>query len=211
MGGVDGVHDLGGMQDFGPVLADLAEPVFHASWEARVFGTGAIVTLQGLASTNTFRHAIERMDPAHYLGSSYYEHWLTAFATLLVEQGVLTREELEARTGGSFPLSRPSQAPSWTGATAGARSRFAVGDRVCVSEAHPRGHTRCPRYVRGKRGLVDRCDGAFTLPDADVHGSDSPLEPTYSVRFDAQELWGEEADASATVSVDLWESYLELM
>jgi len=207
---VDGVHDLGGMQDFGPVLVEPAEPVFHASWEARVFGIGAIVTLQGLANTNTVRHAIERMDPAHYLGSPYFEHWLTAFATLLVEQGVLTREELEARTGTPFPLSRPSQAPPWTAAAAGGpRSRFAVGDRVRVSQAHPRGHTRCPRYVRGKQGVVDRCDGPFTLPDADVHGDDPPIEPTYSVRFDAAELWGEEAEAGATVSVGLWESYLE--
>lgn len=206
---MDGVHDLGGMQDFGPVLAEPAEPVFDASWEGRVFGIGGIVTLQGLANTNTVRHAIERMDPAHYLGSPYFEHWLTAFATLLVEQGVLTREELEARTGAPFPLSRPSQAPPWTAAAGDARSRFAVGDRVRVSEAHPRGHTRCPRYVRGKQGVVDRCDGPFTLPDADVHGDDPPIEPTYSVRFDAAELWDQEAEPGATVSVGLWQSYLE--
>src|SRR5947199_102992 len=131
---VDGVHDLGGMQDFGPVLVERSEPVFHASWEARVFGIGGIVTLQGLANTNKVRHAIERMDPSHYLGSPYFEHWLTAFATLLVEQGVLTREELEARAGVPFPLSRPSQAPPWPRAAAGdGHSRFAVGDRVRVA------------------------------------------------------------------------------
>jgi nitrile hydratase subunit beta len=201
------------MQDFGPVLAEPAEPAFHAPWEGRVFGIGAIVTLQGLANTNSVRHAIERMDPAHYLGSPYFEHWLTAFATLLVEQGTLTREELEARAGGSFPVSRPSQAPPWTAraaaASVDARSRFAVGDRVRVSDAGPRGHTRCPRYVRGKQGVVDRCDGAFTLPDADVHGDDPPIEPTYSVRFGAAELWGEEAESRVAVSVGLWESYLE--
>lgn len=198
------------MQDFGPVLVEPAEPVFHALWEARVFGIGGIVSLQGLANTNTVRHAIERMDPAHYLGSPYFEHWLTAFATLLVERGVLTREELEAHAGGFFPLSRPPQALSWTAAASDARSRFAVGDRVRVSEAHQRGHTRCPRYVRGRQGVVDRCDGAFALPDADVHGDDPPIEPTYSVRFDAAELWGEEAEPGSTVSVDLWESYIKL-
>jgi nitrile hydratase len=37
------------------------------------------------------------MDPAHYLESSYYEHWLTAIETLLVEKGVLTQDELAAR------------------------------------------------------------------------------------------------------------------
>lgn len=94
------------------------------------------------------------MDPAHYLGSPYFEHWLTALATLLVEQGVLTREELDARAGGSFPVARPSQAPRWTAVASGdARSGFAVGDRVRVWEAHSRAHTRCPRYVRGKQEL----------------------------------------------------------
>jgi nitrile hydratase beta subunit len=206
---VDGVHDLAGMQDFGPVLAEPDEPPFHASWEARVFGIGAIVTLQGLANTNTFRHAIERMDPVHYLGSPYFEHWLTAVATLLDEQGVLTRAELEARAGGPFPLSRLSQAPPWIAAAGGEmRAHFAVGDCVRVSQAHPQGHTRCPRYVRGKQGVVDRCDGEFALPDADVHGEDPPIERTYSVRFDAAELWGNEAESGATVSVGLWESYL---
>jgi len=74
---------------------------------------------------------------------------------------------------------------------------------------HPRGHTRCPRYVRGREGVVDRRDGSFTLPDADVHSDEPPSQPTYSVRFDAAELWGSEAESGATVSVDLWESYLE--
>ncbi|TMM17265.1 MAG: nitrile hydratase subunit beta [Actinobacteria bacterium] len=207
MRGVDGVHDLGGMEDFGPVVVEPAEPVFHARWEGRVFGIGAILTVQGLASTNTVRHAIERMDPSHYLGSPYFEHWLTAFATLLVERGVLTREQLEARAKGPFALSRSSRAPRWS-ADEPAGPRFAVGDRVRVADEHRRGHTRCPRYVRGKQGVIDRCDGAFALPDADVHGEDAPLEPTYSVRFDAAELWGREAEPSAAVSVGLWQSYL---
>ncbi len=208
MRGVDGVHDLGGMEDFGPVVVEPAEPVFHAPWEARVFGLGGILTVQGLASTNSVRHAIERMDPSRYLGSRYFEHWLTAFATLLVERGVLTREQLEARCEGPFPLSRASQAPPWTAAAPGG-PRFAVGERVRVAEMHRRGHTRCARYVRGKQGVVDRCDGAFALPDADVHGEDPPIEPTYSVRFECVELWGGEAEPGAVVSVGLWHSYLE--
>jgi nitrile hydratase len=207
---MDGVHDLGGMQDFGPIVVERADPVFHAPWEGRVFAIGGILTMQGLASTNTVRHAIERMDPAHYLSSPYFEHWLTAFASLLVEQGLIAREELQARTGAPFPLSRPSQAPPWIATTPSElRSRFDVGDRVRVAEIHPRGHTRCPRYVRGKQGVVDRCDGSFPLPDADVHSDEPPAEPTYSVSFESAELWGSEAEAGATVSVDLWQSYLE--
>jgi nitrile hydratase len=208
MARVDGVHDLGGMEDFGPVLIEPAEPVFHSPWEGRVFAIGGVLAAQGLASANSVRHAIERMDPAHYLGSPYFEHWLTAFATLLVERGVVTHEELERQNKAPFPLSRPSQAPAWRdGGTHG--SRFGVGDRVRVREMHPRGHTRCPRYVRGKLGVVDRWDGSFTLPDADVHGDDPPTEFTYSVRFDAAELWGERAEQGNVVSVGLWQSYLE--
>jgi nitrile hydratase subunit beta len=208
MPAVDGVHDLGGMEDFGAVARESDEPVFHAPWEGRVFAIGGIITAQGLASTNSVRHAIERMDPAHYLGSPYYEHWLTAFATLLVERGVLTSEELDARSGGPFQLSRASQAPPWKPG-APQRARFALHQLVRVREIAPRGHTRCPRYVRGKRGTVERCDGSFKLPDADAHGADAPVEATYSVRFEALELWGESAQADASVSVDLWESYLQ--
>jgi nitrile hydratase len=196
------------MEDFGPVVVEASEPVFHASWEGRIFGIGGILAMQGLASTNTLRHAIERMDPAHYLGSPYFEHWLTAFATLLVERGIVTDEELEGRSGAPFPLSRPSHAVAWR-AGAARRPRFAVGDSVRVREMHPRGHTRCPRYVRGKLGVVDRHDGRFPLPDADVHGDDPPVESTYSVRFSAVELWGEQAEPGNAVSVGLWGSYLE--
>jgi nitrile hydratase len=196
------------MDDFGPIVVERGEPVFHASWEGRIFGIGGILAVQGLASTNTVRHAIERMDPAHYLGSPYFEHWLTAFATLLVEKGVLVQDELERRSGGRFPVSRPPHgSPARAAGSLG--SQLAVGDRVRVREIHTRGHTRCPRYVRGKQGTVDRCDGAFMLPDADAHGADPPIEPTYSVRFDAPELWGEQAEPGTSVSVGLWASYLE--
>jgi nitrile hydratase len=208
---VDGVHDLGGMQDFGTVLVEHDEPVFHEPWEMRVFGMVATLSAQRLYSVNSFRYAIERMDPAHYLGSPYYEHWLTAVTTLLLERGVLERRGLSERAGVPLALARPSQAPAWETepASEAQASRFAPGDAVRVREMHPRGHTRCPRYVRGKRGVVERCEGAYVLPDAEAHGDDRPREQTYCVRFEAAELWGAEAEADATVSVDLWDSYLE--
>jgi nitrile hydratase subunit beta len=200
------------MQGFGPVRVEPREPVFHAPWEERVFGVTAIVSLHGLYSVNAFRHAIERMDPAHYLGSRYYEHWLTGLATLLVERGVIEDGELAERAGGPFPLARPVQAPRRRAAAATTETQpapFATGDRVRVRDMHPRGHTRCPRYVRGKRGIVERLDGAFELPDAELHADAPPSEPTYCVRFDADELWGAQAEPGASVSVDLWHSYLE--
>lgn len=218
---MNGIHDLGGMDGFGPVAVEANEPVFHAPWERRVFGMTAAISTTNLRNVHEFRHAIERMDPTHYLDSSYYEHWLTGLATLAVEKGVITHEELERRAGGRVPLSRPVAgrppvtAPGVPGPQSGPLSgppsgpRFAVGDAVRVRNLHPSGHTRCPRYVRGRRGVVVRVDGTSALPDLAAHGVRSPKEVTYGVRFEARDLWGEPSGARETVHVDLWESYLE--
>ncbi len=105
-GVVDGIHDLGGLEGFGPVVVERDEPVFHQDWERRVFRVNVAVSLGVGPSGGAFRHSIERMDPAHYLTSSYYEHWLTGVSTLLVEAGLTSRAELDHRAGGTFPLSR---------------------------------------------------------------------------------------------------------
>src|ERR1022692_204392 len=108
---MDGIHDLGGMQGLGPVAHSPAEPVFHERWEAVARALMEAVAGAIDATGGEFRHSIERMDPGHYLTSGYYEHWLTAAATLAVEHGLVTRSELEARAGGRFPLSGPVLAP----------------------------------------------------------------------------------------------------
>jgi nitrile hydratase subunit beta len=206
---MDSIHDLGGMQGFGPVDHSPSEPVFHADWEAAARALMGLVADAVEASGGEFRHSIERMDPGHYLTSSYYEHWLTAAATLAVEHGLVTREELASRAGGAFPLSGPVLAPFVTDAGPDrSEPRYGVGERVRVREWHPAGHTRCPRYVRGKTGTVVRLDGAYSVPDIEAHGRVRRQEPTYSVRFDAAELWHDGQD-DVTVHVDLWESYLE--
>jgi nitrile hydratase subunit beta len=206
---VDGIHDLGGMQGFGTVDHSPAEPVFHHRWEAAARAFLEVVAGAVQASGGEFRHSIERMDPGHYLTSSYYEHWLTAAATLAVEHGLVTRPELEARAGGRFPLSGPVLAPPVADPGAGVGTpRFVVGDRVRVREWHPPGHTRCPRYVRGKAGTVVRVDGIHSVPDVEAHGTARRHEPTYSIRFEAAELWGD-GQRGASVHVDLWDSYLE--
>jgi len=207
---MDGVHDLGGLAGFGRVEVEANEPIFHEEWERRVFRINTAALLAGLVGGGSFRHSIERMAPEQYLSSSYYEHWLTGLATLLVEGAVVDHDELERRAGGRFPLSRPDRgvAPD---ASAGDRvePRFGVGRRVRVREWHPLGHTRAPRYVQGKRGVVTRLDGAFSLPDVEAHSESKRLEPTYSVRFTADELWGDGGSPGESVQVDLWESYLE--
>ena len=206
---VDGIHDLGGMQGLGPVTHSPAEPAFHHGWEAVAQALMAVVAGAVEASGGEFRHSIERMDPGHYLTSDYYEHWLTAAATLAVEHGLVTRSELEARAGGRFPLSGPALVPPVTIAVPGVGApRFGTGDHVRVRDWHSPGHTRCPGYVRGKAGMVVRVDGIHSVPDIEAHGAARRHEPTYSVRFDAADLWGD-AQRGVSVHVDLWDSYLE--
>jgi nitrile hydratase subunit beta len=206
---MDGIHDLGGMQGFGRVEHSPAEPAFHEPWQA--VARALVLTVEGVlgVSGGEFRHAIERMEPGHYLTSDYYEHWLTAAATLAVEHGLVTRAELEARAGGLYPLSGPVAATEIADPGPGSdRPRFAAGDQVRVREWHSPGHTRCPRYVRGKTGTVVRVDGVHSVPDIEAHGTARRYEPTYSVRFDAAELW-RDGQRGVSVHVDLWDSYLE--
>ena len=206
---MDGIHDLGGMQGFGEVGYSSAEPVFRHRWEAMARALLVVVAGAGGASGGEFRHSIERMEPGHYLTSSYYEHWLTAAATLAVEHGLVTHAELEARAGGRFPLSGPVLALPVADAGPDVDApRFAVGDHVRVREWHPPGHTRCPGYVRGKTGTVVRLDGIYSVPDIEAHGTARRHEPTYSVRFDAADLW-RDGQRGVRVHVDLWDSYLE--
>lgn len=207
---MDGVHDLGGMEGFGPVVVDANEPVFHHEWEARTFALAGGALGAGGFNTPMFRHAIERMDPGHYLMSSYYERWLTAVATLLVEAGMLSTPELDARVD-AFPLSRPLTV-SEEGVDTSAQDaapRFHVGDPVRVRDTHFSGHTRCPRYVRGRRGVVARIDPAAPVPEIEAHRRQRVLEPTYSVRFEGAELWTDAANPHTAVHVDLYERYLE--
>jgi len=207
---VDGVHDLAGMQGFGPVEVEADEPVFHHEWEGRTFGVGAAALSAGGFNTPMFRHAIERMDPGHYLTSSYYEHWLTAVATLLVEEGMISRGELETRVD-AFPLSRPAAvgADDVDPSTSRDAPRFAIGDVVRVRDAHFAGHIRCPRYVRGRQGVVVRIEPVVPRPEVEAHRRAKVLDPTYGVRFDAAELWTDAASPNTTVHVDLYEQYLE--
>jgi nitrile hydratase subunit beta len=207
---VDGVHDLGGMQGFGPVEVEPDEPAFHRRWEGRTFAVAGAALGTGRFNGPMFRHAIERMAPGHYLTSSYFEHWLTAAATLLVEAGVISRDELDARAG-AFPLSRAAAvgADDVDALTACDTPRFAVGDAVRVRDLHFGGHTRCPRYVRGRRGVIARVEAPAPIPEVEAHRRERVIDPTYGVRFDAAELWSDAAETNAAVHVDLYDCYLE--
>ena len=191
------------MHGFGPVIAEADEPVFHARWEGHV---RALMqrTVGRYYNLDEFRHAIERMPPDEYLRSSYYEKWLRAVQTLLLEKGVITTEEL---SGGhalqQAPLPKAPERPPALHAS------FRPGDHVVTRNAHPKGHTRLPRYARGKRGVIRTVNGPFLLPDANAHGRDPDWQACYAVEFSARELWGADAPANDHVCVDLWEGYLD--
>jgi len=207
---MDGIHDLGGMAGFGPVDQEQNEPVFHEPWQATTFAL-LMATLGSLQSANAdeYRHSIERMDPAHYLRAHYYERMLTGVATLLVEKGVVERTDLEQRAGAAFPLSNPVAEDPMADLAPQPKARFAIGDRVRVRDIHPSGHTRAPRFVRGKTGIVLHVAPAFSFPDASAHAGALRQEHTYHVEFPSRALWSDAGADNESVVVDLWDSYLE--
>jgi nitrile hydratase len=167
------------------------------------------------------RHARERQHPADYLRHTYYENWLAGLEKLVVERGLVSADELAAgSTSGPADEAvrqRVLQAADVIGALAkrgsyevavDAPPRFAVGDRVRAINRHPSGHTREPRYVRGRVGVVHEHYGAHVFPDRSATGQREGRH-LYSVRFEVEELWGEPAVPASAVYVDLWEDYLE--
>jgi nitrile hydratase beta subunit len=221
---VNGVHDMGGMHGLGPIQYERNEPVFHAPWQGRAFALNLAAAAWRKWSLDAFRHQIELIPPADYLRMSYYEKWLTAVTERLVESGLVTRAEVESGkpAPGSLKATPPltaAQVPAMlrSGALASrdvpATPHFHAGQRVRARNINPLGHTRLPRYARGKVGTVDRDHGVYVFPDAIAHGVEENPQHVYSVRFTARELWGDEWSNQASprdaVYIDLWDDYLE--
>jgi len=217
---VNGVHDMGGMHGFGPIQREAEEPVFHYRWEARTFALRQACGALGKWNIDMARHANERMPPEEYLPATYYERWLAGLQRLLVENGLVTQAELASgkserpAPGGlvAFPPEKVDAA-----VRAGRNYRvdalvspgFTVGTQVRARNINPIGATRLPRYVRGKRGIVDRDHGVFVFPDANAARLGQKPQHLYNVRFSARELWGAQATPKDSVCLDLWEDYLE--
>jgi nitrile hydratase subunit beta len=220
------MHDLGGMHGFCAVQPEPDEPVFHAPWERRVFGMYVGVRSTGIFNVDEARFGIESLHPQDYLAASYYEQRLLTMEKNLIAKGLLTRAELDARTREyeSEPAARPPErrdAALTGGILAAIRSgasrqraetgpaRYRAGDAVRARNIHPSGHTRLPRYLRGRRGTIERVYGVFVLPDALAHGRGEQPEHMYCVRFAGRELWGESAEPREVLYADLFERYLE--
>jgi nitrile hydratase subunit beta len=222
---MNGVHDMGGMHGFGRVQREENEPVFHADWEKTVVAMSRVAGALGITNIDESRYGIEQMDPAKYLTYSYYERWLDRSVRNFIDKGIIDPAELQARiaeieSDPSLPLPTPPNAIEPTSLVSQVRAgrsykrpgpepTFEVGDRVMTRNIHPRGHTRLPRYARGKQGVVNAVHGAYVFPDTNAVGLGEQPQPLYTVLFRAEELWSDAAEPNATVCLDLWEPYLE--
>lgn len=222
---MNGIHDIGGMDGFGAIHFEPDEPAFHEAWEGRVFGMLITVALTG-SPVDAFRHRLERLDPAQYLSSSYYERFLSVMEGALVEAGKLSLDEIEAKVhqfaaDPGSPVPRQED-PAITANLASMfragnpvtrkirqKPRLAVGDKILTRNLNPHGHTRLPRYARGKRGVVVAHHGAHVFPDTNAHGLGENPQHLYTVRIAMRELWGDSAEPNESLLIDLWESYLE--
>jgi nitrile hydratase len=217
---MNGVHDMGGQQGMGPVQYEKDEPVFHASWEGRIYALNRAMRAWRKWSLDADRHALETMSPLDYLRMSYYERWVSRLEAQLVTYGIATRQELQS--GKPAPGSTRAT-PMLTLATESrwlsrgipsshdpaVRPLFKVGQRVRARNINPTGHTRLPRYARGKAGVIVRDHGVYAFPDTNAHFQGEKRQHVYSVRFTARELWGDAASQRDSVHIDMWDDYLE--
>jgi len=216
---MNGIHDMGGMHGLGTIQVERNEPVFHEEWEGRVLALVRALRPGPKWNIDMTRFSLEQMPPARYLASSYYERWLFGLEQRLLASGALSPEELadgQARPSGvKMPVVTaddvkasmvPWRAPK---PEADVPPRFKTGMRVTARKINPPLHTRLPRYVRGRTGTIERDLGVQSLPDAWVAHQDHKFQHVYSVRFEAQELWGPQAHARDALYIDLWDDYLD--
>lgn len=226
------MHDVGGTDGLGPIKIEENEPVFHKEWEARMRGVDALVTKKlRLYNVDETRHAIERMNPIYYLGSSYYQIWLLRMEALLIEKGVVTKEEILGKMKELYPSHPPSHLepyrelvpyissaqrkkviPGMTGVQSKdepVEPKYAPGTCVRVKVSSPLGHTRVPRYVRGREGVIKKIHGNYHIPDLKVDQGILVYQPVYLVCFEAQDLWGEDASPNDKLYIEMYEDYIE--
>ena len=208
---------------FGPIVPDAeTDPLFHAEWERRVFAMAIGMARTGAWNVDMSRAARESLPPAQYLSITYFEIWLCALEKLLAERNLVQADEIAAGQAlhppGRVPrIGKPEEVAAILGKgkpgtirEAAAPARFAIGDRVRMRNMHPATHTRLPRYVRGRVGVVELVHGVHVFPDSNALGRGEAPQWLYTVRFAGTELWGADSDQALAVSVEAWESYLEV-
>jgi len=217
---MNGVHDLGGMQDMGPVQAEKNEPVFHEPWQGRAYAVTRAMGAWRKWNLDASRYQRELIRPADYFTMSYYEKWIVAMVELMLKNRMVTPAELESwkPDPGSAKLTPPLTAEKVAILTAkgvpasrdvAVTARLHSGQRVRARNINPVGHTRSPRYARGKTGTIHVDHGVFLFPDTNALFLGEKPQHVYSVRFAARELWGEQAAPQDSVYIDMWDDYLD--
>lgn len=214
---MDGIHDLGGKEGFGPVPIDPTDDPFPNEWEGRMWGLAREQAVPGM-TIDYFRHGLERMVPKDYLSFPYFGKWCANYLMLYQQTGVFSHEEIATGKTTRDPDARPvikttDDVIADNRASAFDFSRpidtapaFSVGDKVTTKSHMTARHTRLPQYARNATGTVIAYHGAHVMPDRNVEGTHVG-EHLYTVAFAATDLFGGEADPRDRVTLDLWESY----
>lgn len=214
---MNGMHDVGGMDGFGPVVVEKNEPVFHYPWEGKVFAMNMAMGGWRKWNLDQTRSSTEKFSPRQYLAMSYYERWVTGIADRGIQAGLFTAEEVKAghAAPGSPKLTppiKPDMVPALVKAPRNyvrpldIKPMYEVGDTIRTVTDSPDGHTRLPRYARGRTGVIVLYHGPAVFADSNANGNENP-QHLYAVRFSARELWGEQGDPRDSVTLDLYEPY----
>jgi len=213
---------MGGMHGFGPVDRQ-NDYAFRADWQRKAFGI--VEALAGVVPFNADMHrqALERISAEEYLRHDYFEKWVMATETLLLQAGLVNESELKSgkkefdvdmtnRTAAGpkelvaafiagVPLEFPAESQP---------ARFQVGQSVRVTVNNPSHHTRVPRYLRGRIGTITHDAGVFQFADTVATGKGQCPQHCYTVMFSARDLWGESSEPGDIIFADLAEPYLAL-
>ncbi|MES0879570.1 nitrile hydratase subunit beta [Roseibium sp. SCP14] len=217
---MNGAQDLGGQMGFGPIELEENEPNFHADWEERAFAVTLAMGATGSWTLDASRFARETLPPADYLSSSYYKIWTMGLEKLVVENGLVTPEELKQghALSPAKPVKRVMKAEDVAGILAKGGpvdrteqqpARFRIGDRIRTKRMHPEHHTRLPRYARDTVGEIEAIHGVHVFPDTNAHGKGEQPTWLYGVAFKGTDIWGPDSDPKLKLRIDLWEPYLD--
>ena len=217
---MNGPHDMGGMQCYGPVILEPNEPYFHGEWEKKALALTVAMGMTGSWNLDVSRFARESIPPADYLSNTYYEIWLAGLQQLMLDRGMVEVDELSdgvLRTKGTNvrrtvaaseipgvlakggPVDRPVEG----------KPAYGVGDKVRTIKANPTGHTRLPRYARDAVGEIEAICGFHVFPDSNAKGDGENPQWLYTVRFSSRELFGEGEGGGHEIHLDLWEPYFD--
>lgn len=216
---MDGIHDLGGKEGYGPIDVNESGTPFHEEWEGRMWAISNTTDAPDW-TIDWWRHVRELIDPADYLTRPYFDSWAQTQLAALVNSGVFTLKE--ATSGKLAAPSGPAPERITAAEAVALDAKFATrfdkevkeppafraGDRVQTRRAAHTHHTRLPEYARGRSGVIHAHHGAHVFPDLSAQGKEE-AQHLYSVVFDAQALWPEAGARRDRIYLDLWENYLE--